>query len=76
MKALAKYAGALGALSPPEAFLATMATVPRLMDKINLLILIQQFEVPACAAERGRGARGPPALSAGRPAGRRERRVS
>lgn len=32
-------------LSPPEAFLATMSTVPRLMDKINLLILIQQFEV-------------------------------
>lgn len=47
MKALAKYAGALGSLSPPEAFLATMATVPRLIDKINLLILIQQFEVPA-----------------------------
>ena len=36
-------------LSPPEAFLATMSTVPRLMDKINLLILIQQFEVLACA---------------------------
>lgn len=47
VKALAKYAGALGTLSPPEAFLATMASVPRLMDKINLLILVQQFEVPA-----------------------------
>ncbi|KAK9846020.1 hypothetical protein WJX81_008599 [Elliptochloris bilobata] len=44
VKALAKYAGAPGTLSPPEAFLATMASVPRLMDKINLLILIQQFE--------------------------------
>lgn len=53
MKALAKYAGALGTLSPPEAFLATMATVPRLIDKINLLILIQQFEARARAAGRG-----------------------
>jgi len=53
VKALAKYAGALGTLSPPEAFLATMATVPRLIDKINLLILIQQFEARARAAGRG-----------------------
>lgn len=45
VKALAKYTGASGTLSQPEAFLATMASIPRLMDKINLLILVQQFEV-------------------------------
>ena len=48
VKALARYMQGVEAratLSPPEAFLATMSTVPRLMDKINLLILIQQFEV-------------------------------
>lgn len=53
VKALARYAQggeARAMLSPPEAFLATMSTVPRLMDKINLLILIQQFEVLPCAS--------------------------
>ena len=39
------YRGSIEELSPPERFLAGMATVPRLVTKINLLILLQQFDV-------------------------------
>ena len=39
LKGLLGYNGPLGALNPPERFLCTMARGPRLLDKINLLIL-------------------------------------
>ena len=45
MKALREYEGPPSELSPPEQFLLVMASVPRLIDKINLLILIQQYDV-------------------------------
>lgn len=45
VKALQAYDGPASELSPPEQFLLIMASVPRLIDKINILILIQQFEV-------------------------------
>lgn len=45
LKLFQTYRGSLQELSPPERFLASMATVPRLTTKINLLILIQQFDV-------------------------------
>lgn len=45
VKALQAYEGPKSELSPPEQFLLSMSSVPRLVDKINLLILLQQFEV-------------------------------
>ena len=44
-KACEQYTGRVEDLSPPEQFLLTMSTVPRLHDKINVLILMQQFQV-------------------------------
>lgn len=40
-----QYAGRVEDLSPPEQFLVTMSTVPRLLDKVHVLILMQQFQV-------------------------------
>ena len=47
VKALQKYSGPLNDLSPPEQFLLVMSSVPRLTDKIHLLMLMHQFEVPS-----------------------------
>ena len=47
VKALQKYAGPLEELSPPEQFLLVMSSVPRLTEKIHLLMLMLQFEVRA-----------------------------
>ena len=44
LKGLLAYAGPLSALSAPERFLCVMARVPRLLDKINLLILRGTFQ--------------------------------
>lgn len=44
-KALQKYDGPMEELSLPEQFLLVMSTVPRLNEKIHLLILVHQFEV-------------------------------
>ena len=44
-KACEQYTGRVEDLSPPEQFLLTMSSVPRLHDKINVLILMQQFQV-------------------------------
>lgn len=44
-KACEQYTGRVEDLSPPEQFLLTMSSVPRLHDKINTLILMQQFQV-------------------------------
>jgi len=46
-KALQAYAGPVNELSEPEQFLLVMSTIPRLTAKLNVLILIQQFEVPS-----------------------------
>ena len=58
MKALQKYAGPLKDLSPPEQFLLIMSSIPRLNEKIHLLMLMHQFEVPsyiqAIACDSGR----------------------
>ena len=51
LRAFQGYSGTFEELSPPEQFLYIMASVPRLTNKINILILIHQFEVshtPAC----------------------------
>lgn len=45
LRAFQAYQGTYEELTPPEQFLYTMATVPRLNDKINVLILMHQFEV-------------------------------
>ena len=45
VKALQKYAGPVEELSPPEQFLLIMSSVPRLNEKIHLLMLMHQFEV-------------------------------
>ena len=45
LRAFQAYQGTYEDLSPPEQFLYVMATVPRLNDKINVLILMHQFEV-------------------------------
>ena len=45
LKLFQTWRGSLEELSPPERFLSSMATVPRLVTKINLLILVQQFDV-------------------------------
>ena len=45
VKALQAFEGNSTELSPPEQFLLSMASVPRLVSKINILILIHQFEV-------------------------------
>ena len=45
MKALQKYSGPVEELSPPEQFLLIMSSVPRLNEKIHLLMLMHQFEV-------------------------------
>ena len=45
LRAFQAYDGTYDDLSPPEQFLYTMASVPRLNDKINVLILMHQFEV-------------------------------
>ena len=50
VKALQKYAGPLKDLSPPEQFLLIMSSVPRLNEKIHLLMLMHQFEVPSYTA--------------------------
>lgn len=44
MKELQAYEGPKSELAPPEQFLLAMSTVPRLTDKLNILILMQQFE--------------------------------
>jgi len=44
-KALQAYGGPVNELSAPEQFLLAMSTVPRLTDKLNILILILQFKV-------------------------------
>ncbi len=45
LRAFQAYQGTYDDLSPPEQFLYVMASVPRLSDKINVLILMHQFEV-------------------------------
>lgn len=50
MKALQSYAGRMDELSLPEQFLLVMSGVPRLHDKIHLLILVRQFEVRGSAS--------------------------
>ena len=45
VKALQSYAGRTDELSLPEQFLLVMSGVPRLHNKIHLLILVRQFEV-------------------------------
>lgn len=50
VKELQAYAGPSSELAPPEQFLLAMATVPRLTDKLNILILMQQFEVLSCSS--------------------------
>ena len=45
LKAFQAFRGTYDDLSPPEQFLYVMASVPRLNDKINVLILMHQFEV-------------------------------
>ena len=51
-----KYAGPLKDLSPPEQFLLIMSSIPRLNEKIHLLMLMHQFEVHTChPAREGRG---------------------
>ena len=45
LRAFQGYMGTFEELSPPEQFLYIMASVPRLNNKINILILIHQFEV-------------------------------
>ena len=45
LRAFQGYSGTFEELSPPEQFLYIMASVPRLTNKINILILIHQFEV-------------------------------
>lgn len=52
LRAFQAYDGTYDELSPPEQFLYTMATVPRLNDKINVLILMHQFEVSCIATWR------------------------
>ncbi len=47
LKACQQFTGKPEDLSPPEQFLLTMSTVPRLHDKINVLILMAQFQ--ACS---------------------------
>ena len=44
MKPLLAYDGPLSALGAPERFLCIMARVPRLLDKVNLLILRSTFQ--------------------------------
>lgn len=51
LRAFQAYEGTYDELSPPEQFLYTMASVPRLNDKINVLILMHQFEVNHSALE-------------------------
>ena len=46
-KALQSYSGPLEELSPPEQFLLVMSSVPRLHEKIHLLIHVRQFDVRA-----------------------------
>jgi hypothetical protein len=43
-KALKMYRGAFAELSPPEQFLLVMASVPRLVNKVQALIFRRQFE--------------------------------
>ena len=43
-KVCEQFTGRVEDLSPPEQFLITMSTVPRLPDKINVLILMKQFQ--------------------------------
>jgi hypothetical protein len=43
-KALTAYPGPPSELSPPEQFLLTMTTVPRLQAKISTLMFLRQFE--------------------------------
>ena len=50
LRAFQAYDGTYDELSPPEQFLYTMASVPRLNDKINVLILMHQFEVSTQAS--------------------------
>ena len=45
LRAFQAFQGTYDDLSPPEQFLYVMASVPRLNDKINVLILMHQFEV-------------------------------
>ena len=47
-KELQAYQGAKKELAPPEQFLLAMSTVPRLTDKLNILVLMQQFEARFC----------------------------
>ena len=52
VKALQKYSGPMEELSPPEQFLLIMSSVPRLNEKIHLLMLMHQFEVRAAPKSR------------------------
>lgn len=52
-KALQKYDGPMEELSLPEQFLLVMSTVPRLNEKIHLLILVHQFEVGSPSSHIG-----------------------
>ena len=45
LKSLQTYTGPLAALSPPERFLVMLARIPRVSDKMNLLLLRKTFRV-------------------------------
>ena len=45
LKSLQAYSGPLAALSPPERFLVMLARIPRVADKMNLLLLRKTFKV-------------------------------
>ena len=45
LKSLQGYSGTLGALSPPERFLVMLARIPRVVEKIKLLLLRRTFKV-------------------------------
>lgn len=47
VKALQSYSGPVEELSPPEQFLLVMSSVPRLHEKIHLLIHVRQYDVGA-----------------------------
>ena len=64
LRAFQSYSGTFEELSPPEQFLYIMASVPRLTNKINILILIHQFEVRHTVPSQ---AACPPSASQGSP---------
>ena len=50
VRALAAWRGLPSELAPPEAFLHALASVPRLTDKVNLLLLATSFDGMVAAA--------------------------